>query len=260
MKQPLDLATARILLTNDDGVDAPGLKLLAKLVRRMAADVWIVAPETEQSASGHSLTLRRPLRLRKLSARRYAVDGTPTDAVLLAVMELLKDRPPDLVLSGINRGGNMGEDVTYSGTVSAAMEATLLGVPAVALSQDVRPGGKAAWGTSAAHLPDVLARLAAASWPRQVFINVNVPDVAADAVTGVRVVTQGRRKPGGALAEGRDPRGLPYYWIATTRAHEHHLRDSDLDAVYQHQAIAVTPMHLDLTHRPTLGPLGKVFR
>jgi 5'-nucleotidase len=260
MKEPLDLARARILLTNDDGVEAPGLKLLHKLVRRMAADVWIVAPETEQSASGHSLTLRRPLRLRKLSARRYAVDGTPTDAVLLAVMELMKDRPPDLVLSGINRGGNMGEDVTYSGTVSAAMEATLLGVPAVALSQDVRPGGEPAWATSAAHLPDILARLAAARWPRNVFINVNVPAIPADAVSGVRVVSQGRRKPGGALAEGRDPRGLPYYWIATTRMNEHHLSDSDLEAVYHHNAVAVTPMHLDLTHRPTLKPLAEVFQ
>lgn len=257
-KKPLDLRTARILLSNDDGIHAPGLKTLERVLRGIAKDVWVVAPEDEQSASSHSLTLRRPLRIRKLSRRRFAIDGTPTDSVLLAVMQVLKDRPPDLVLSGINRGGNMGEDVTYSGTVAAAMEAILLGIPAIALSQHVPPGGNARWSTAERHAREVLERLAAASWPRNVFINVNFPDVPPDEVEGIRVTTQGRRKPGGAILEGTDPAGRPYYWIGTTRAFEEHGQGSDLEAVYG-GAIAVSPMHLDLTHHSTLRALEEAF-
>jgi 5'-nucleotidase len=258
-KQPLDLASARVLLSNDDGIHAPGLKHLERIVRTLAKDVWVVAPESEQSASGHSLTIRRPLRIRQLSRRRFAVDGTPTDAVLLGVMQVMKGRPPDLVLSGINRGGNMGEDVTYSGTVAAAMEAALLGIPAVALSQNVAPGANARWSTAEAHAPEVLRRIAAASWPGSVFINVNFPDVPQEAVTGIAVATQGRRKPGGAVHEGKDPAGRPYYWIATTRAFVDHARGSDLEVVYG-GGIAVTPMHLDLTHHATLRSLDQAFR
>ena len=258
-KQPLDLSRARILISNDDGIHAPGLKHLERIARSLSKDVWVVAPETEQSATAHSLTLRRPLRIRKLSRRRFAVDGTPTDAVLLAIMQIMKDGPPDLVLSGINRGGNMGEDVTYSGTVAAAMEAALLGIPAIALSQHVPPGGNARWSASEAHAPEVLRRLAATSWPGGVFINVNFPDVPAEEVTGIRIATQGRRKPGGALQEGTDPAGRPYYWIATTRAFEDHAQGSDLEIVYG-GGIAVSPMHLDLTHHPTLATLEKAIR
>lgn len=257
-KGPLDLATARILISNDDGIHAPGLRHLERIARALAKDVWVVAPENEQSASAHSLTLRRPLRIRQLSRRRFAVDGTPTDAVLLAVTQILKKRPPDLVLSGINRGGNMGEDVTYSGTVAAAMEAALLGIPAIALSQHVPPGGNARWATAVAHSPEVLRRLAAASWPRSVFINVNFPDVEAEAVTGIRAAFQGRRKPGGAIVEGFDPAGRPYYWIATTRAFEEHALGSDLETVYG-GGIAVSPMHLDLTHHATLRQFERLF-
>lgn len=257
-KRPFDLAKARILLANDDGIHAPGMELLEKVVREVATDVWVVAPESEQSASGHSLTLRRPLRIRQLSERRFAVDGTPTDSVLLGVMEVMKDGPPDLVISGINRGGNMGEDVTYSGTVAAAMEATLLGIPAVALSQNVVPGGNAKWETAARHTPEVLERLARCSWPDSVFINVNFPDFAPEEVTGIRITTQGRRKPGGTIKHGVDPAGLPYYWIGTARAFEHHAEGSDLEAVYG-GAISVGPMHLDLTHHSTLAALEEAF-
>src|SRR5215470_11436338 len=134
LKAPLDLPTARILVTNDDGINAPGLKVLEKVARSLSRQVWVVAPEAEQSGAAHSLTLRRPLRVRRLSARRFAVDGTPTDCVLLAVHSIMPKRP-DLVLSGINRGSNLGEDITYSGTIAAAMEATLLEIPAIAMSQ-----------------------------------------------------------------------------------------------------------------------------
>lgn len=258
-KRPFDLSRARVLLSNDDGIHAPGLKHLERVMRGLARELWVVAPENEQSASSHSLTLRRPLRIRQLSRRRFAVDGTPTDSVLLGVKHILKERPPDLVISGINRGGNMGEDVTYSGTVAAAMEATLLGIPAVALSQHVPPGGNARWSTAEAHTPELMRRLAGASWPRGVFINVNFPDVPPEDVTGIRIATQGRRKPGGAIMEGNDPAGRPYYWIATTRAFEEHAQGSDLEIVYG-GGIAVSPMYLDLTHHPTLRELEQVFR
>ncbi|MET4699527.1 5'-nucleotidase [Constrictibacter sp. MBR-5] len=258
LKEPLDLSKARILISNDDGIHAPGLKHLEKIARSLSKDVWVVAPEDEQSAASHSLTLRRPLRIRKLSRRRYAVDGTPTDSVLLAVTQVMKDHPPDIVLSGINRGGNMGGDVIYSGTVAAAMEATLLGIPAIALSQHIPPGGNPRWATAEAHAADVIRRVADARWPDGVLININFPDVAADDVTGVRVTTQGRRKPGGLIQEGKDPAGRPYFWIGTARAFADHAEGTDLETVYG-GGISVTPLYMDLTHRTTVDALRKVI-
>ena len=145
---PLDLADARVLISNDDGIHAPGLKVLERVARRLFREVWVVAPESEQSAASHSLTMRRPLYLRRAGRRRFTVDGTPTDCVLIAIHQVLKDRPPDLVLSGINRGGNLGEDATYSGTVAAAMEGTLLGIRSIALSQLYEDGAEAPWATA----------------------------------------------------------------------------------------------------------------
>src|SRR3546814_5799062 len=145
---PVDLSAARILVSNGDGIEAPGSKGLERIAAALSDDVWVVAPETEQSGTGHSLTLRRPLRVRAVEERRYAVDGTPTDCVLLAINEILQARRPTLVLSGVNRGGNPGEDVTYSDTVAAAMDGTLLGVPSIALSQEYPVGGKEPWATA----------------------------------------------------------------------------------------------------------------
>ena len=257
--KPLGLGCARVLISNDDGIDAPGLKLLERVTRRLAREVWVVAPETEHSAASHSLTLRRPLRIRKLSGRRYAVDGTPTDSVLLAVNRVMRERPPDLVLSGVNRGGNLGEDVTYSGTVAAAMEGTLLGFPSVALSQMAEPGHPVKWATAERFLGEVLRRLAGAEWPANVLINVNFPDVVARSVTGLEVTRQGRRKIGDDLAEGRDPRGETYYWIGAQRNEDRVRRGTDIAAVSR-GAISITPLALDLTHGPTLkmlkGALG----
>jgi len=247
----------RILLSNDDGVDATGLKLLERIARGFSDDIWVVAPEIEQSGSSHSLTLRRPLRIRHLSERRYSVDGTPTDCVLMAVKHILADHPPDLVLAGINRGGNLGEDVTYSGTLAAAMEATLLGIPAIALSQH-REGRQTPWKTAETHAPGLIRRLIDAGWPPDVFINVNFPDVAADKVSGTEVGYQGRRKLGDHLEERIDPHGRPYYWIGALRREEASRKGSDLAAV-QRAAIAVTPLHLDLTHRSTLRHLKQAL-
>ena len=186
-----DLSNLRILISNDDGVNAPGIKVLERIARAISKDVWVVAPEQEQSAAGHSLTIRRPLRVRQLSRRRFAVDGTPTDAVLLGVNHVMKGKRPDLVLSGINRGSNLGEDVTYSGTVAAAMEATILGIPAIALSQFINHPHPVKWATAEYWAPDIIRRIMAVGWGRNVLMNVNFPDVLQSHVTGIEVTRQG---------------------------------------------------------------------
>ncbi|MGE0718191.1 MAG: 5'/3'-nucleotidase SurE [Alphaproteobacteria bacterium] len=255
----IDLSTARILVSNDDGINAPGIKVLEKVARSLSKDVWTVAPEEEHSGAGHSLTLRYPLRIRQVSRRRYAVDGTPTDAVLLGVRVLLKTKRPTLVLSGVNRGANLGEDVTYSGTVAAAMEGTQLGIPSIALSQAVRPGHPIYWGATEQHAADVIRKVCAVGWPKNTLINLNFPPVPPASVAGVQVTAQGRHKIGGALQEGKDPRGNAYYWIATTRDEDDGVEGTDLAAV-RAGFISVTPLYLDLTHRPTLKPLAEALR
>jgi 5'-nucleotidase len=255
---PIDLAKARILISNDDGIQAPGLKLLAKVARSLCRDVWVVAPEQEQSGASHSLTLHRPLRIRKVGPRRYAVDGTPTDCVLLAVNAIMRDKRPNLMLSGINAGGNLGEDVTYSGTIAAAMEATLLDVPSIAFSQHYTNGGKIKWATAAAYAAEVIRRLTIQPWPRQTLINVNFPDVAPERVAGVAATTQGRRKIGDNLSERIDPRGRPYYWIGPMRDESPSKPGTDLRAVLEGK-VSLTPVYLDLTNTTALSELRKVF-
>ena len=254
----MNLKKARVLLSNDDGIHASGLKTLEDAIRPLVGELWVVAPETEQSATSHSLTLRRPLRIRHISDHRYAVDGTPTDAVLLGVNEVMKDGPPDLILSGINRGGNLGEDVTYSGTVAAAMEGALLGIPSIALSQVYEDRHKVKWATAKTWMPKVLKQLLSAGWPKGIFMNVNFPDRTAAKVTGIEVCRQGRRKIGGELTRGVDPRGDEYFWIGPQRDEQKFLKGSDLAAVND-GAIAVTPLALDLTHSSILKTLkGKM--
>jgi 5'-nucleotidase len=202
--------------------------------------------------------LRLPLRIRSLSPRRFAVNGTPTDAVLLAVQHIMAERKPDIVLSGVNRGGNLGEDVTYSGTIAAAMEGTLLGVPSIALSQCTTSGEKTRWTPAEQHAPELIRKLVSVRWPKGVMMNVNFPDLPAERVGGIAVTAQGRRKIGGELERRLDPRGTPYYWISTMRTEEPSLAGSDLAAV-NGGAISVTPLSLDLTHKPTMRALKAVF-
>lgn len=245
----------RILLTNDDGIHAPGLELLEAIAARLSDDVWVCAPAEEQSGAGHSLTLHMPVRLRQFGDRRFAVTGTPTDAVNLALRKLFADRPPDLVISGINGGENLADDITYSGTISAAMEAALAGIPAVALSQAMRDGGHgfaAAEGWAA----KVLAPLIDVPKASRTVININFPALPAEAVKGIRVVRQGFHDYGrGSLVEGVDPRGRPYYWFGLEDI-EHTLdHGTDLEAVGDGY-IAVTPLQLDLTHHASLGTLA----
>lgn len=251
----------RILLTNDDGVHAPGLKVLETIARTLSDDIWIVAPSEEQSGAGHSLTLTRPLRIRKHGEKHYSVTGTPTDAVMMAVTHLMKDNLPDLVLSGVNRGANLAEDVTYSGTVSAAMEGAISGIRSIALSQvyarqgmgDTVPFACAqAWGEK------VLRPLLTVPHDPRMLVNVNFPAVDPDRVKGIRIVRQGFHTPGRTRAvEGVDPRGFRYYWFALGSS-DSAPEGSDLEAI-RADYITVTPLHYDLTHEGSLGPLAEAF-
>jgi len=258
LKAPLDLSKARILLSNDDGIHAPGLEVLEKIARTLSDDVWVVAPETEQSGASHSLTLHRPLRMREMGERRFAVDGTPTDCVLLAINHILKDRKPDLVLSGVNHGSNLGEDVTYSGTIAAAMEATLLGIAAIAMSQHLDPAQPALWQTALHWGPEGVRKAVSVGWPRNVLMNVNFPSVEPGLAQGIHVVRHGQRKVGDDLIERTDPRGRSYFWIGTLRGEADTLPDTDIGVVMD-KGIAITPLFLDLTHTPTLETLRTVF-
>ena len=247
----------RILVTNDDGINAPGLVTLEAIAAQLSDDVWVVAPAEEQSGAGHSLTLSKPVRVRTLNPRRFAVQGTPTDCVMLALGAVMKDARPDLILSGVNRGGNLAEDVTYSGTVSAAMEGCLAGIPSIALSQCMADysEGKEDFGAAAEHGAQIIRLVQTIAWPKGVLINVNFPPVAAEAVKGVRVTEQGFRDYGNIhLVERIDPRGFPYYWHGFGREMPTPGHETDLKAMHE-AMISVTPLHLDMTHYATMAAL-----
>jgi 5'-nucleotidase len=253
-----DLSKLRILLSNDDGIDAHGLMVLERIARQLSSDVWIVAPTVERSGAGHSLTIHDPLRPVQISERRYSISGTPTDCVMVAINHIMKDSPPDLVLSGINHGGNLGEDVHYSGTVAAAMEGVLLGIPSVALSQVWSDGANIQWETAEQFAPDVIRRVCAVGWGKNVLINVNFPDRSPGQVKGITPATQGKHKLGDDLVLRHDPRGRPYLWIGSRRASDLSVDGTDLKAVEQGY-VTVTPLNVDLTHAPTMTALGQVF-
>lgn len=252
----------RILLTNDDGVNAAGLKVLERLASRFSDDIWTVAPTEEQSGAGHSLTLTQPVRLRRLGERRFCVTGTPTDAVMMAISHIMKDHRPDLILSGVNRGANLAEDVTYSGTVSAAMEGALAGIPSIALSQgyaregmgDTVPFGAAeAWGE------EVLRPLLSTTLEARTLVNVNFPALAPEAVKGIRVTQQGLRDYGRLrIVERTDPRGYNYFWFGLGPMIETPSHSTDLEAIADGY-VTVTPLHLDLTHVPSLVKLSGLY-
>ena len=247
----------RILLTNDDGIHAPGLAVLERVAKALSDDVWIVAPETEQSGASHSLTLHNPLRLREIGPQRFAVLGTPTDCVAMGVLEVLKDKRPDLILSGVNRGSNLADDVTYSGTIAGAMEGTILGVPSIALSQAYTSGAgsRTPWDTAEYHAPGLVKRLVASGWPSDVLININFPDVLPKEVQGTEVTVIGRRDQSLLTVDGRvDPRGVPYYWLGFKRRPGKPGDGTDLKAI-ERKFISVTPLHLDLTDRDALQDL-----
>ena len=208
-----------------------------KIARSLSDDVWVVAPENEQSGASHSLTLTSPLRLRKLDERRYAVSGTPTDCVMMACLHILKDQPPELVLSGVNWGSNLADDVTYSGTIAGAMEGCALNIPSIALSQCYEEGDRHAidWSPAKVHGPSTVAALVKAGWPAGTLININFPGCPAEQVRGVKLVPQGKYDLQSTEIEERiDARQRPYYWIGLRRRKAVPPADSDVGAVYAH--------------------------
>ncbi|MDE8652687.1 5'/3'-nucleotidase SurE [Novosphingobium album (ex Liu et al. 2023)] len=252
----------RILLTNDDGINAPGLYVLEKIAAKLSDDIWIVAPSEEQSGAGHSLTLTRPVRMREHAPRRFSVTGTPTDAVTMALRKALPG-PPDLILSGVNRGANLGDDVTYSGTVSAAMEGALAGIRSIALSQVyAKEGmGNAVSFDAAEHWGEkVLRPLVDTAFASRTLVNVNFPPIGAGEVKGIRVVRQGFHDyERGSVVEGTDPRGFPYFWFGLHGIQHTLGADTDLEAI-DAGYISVTPLHVDLTHEASLGTLAERYR
>ena len=250
----------RILLTNDDGIHAEGLQVLERVARRFSDDVWVVAPETDQSGFAHSLSLSDPLRMRKLSDKHYAVRGTPTDCVIMAVRQLMPE-PPDLILSGINAGSNVADDVTYSGTIAGAMEGTLIGIRSIALSQGysvVEEGRTVRWETAEQHAPSVLEKVMNLPLPQNVFLNLNFPNCAPEDVRGVAVTNQGRLSHGLQLEERQDGRGFPYYWLRFGRALLD-IRDGTDIAALKNNMISVTPLHMDLTAYAVKDQIAKAL-
>jgi 5'-nucleotidase len=250
----VNLKQTRILISNDDGVNAEGIGVLERIARTLSDDVWVVAPAHEQSGAGHSLSLHAPLRYHQVAERRFAVVGTPTDAVLLGVMEILKDKRPGLMLSGINRGSNLAEDVTYSGTVSAAMEATLLEIPAIAFS-NVAVDGVVNWATPEAFTAQIIRKLVTLTWPHGVLMNVNFPALPPEQVKAIISCAQGRRKLDDNLHRRIDPHGKPYIWIGGQRMEPF----SDEPMADYRQIldgyITVTPLDLDLTNYTLLADM-----
>ena len=248
----------RILLTNDDGIHAEGLAVLERIARQISDDVWVVAPETDQSGLAHSLTLSEPLRLRQIDDRHFALRGTPTDCVIMGVRHVLPEAP-DLILSGVNSGANMADDVTYSGTVAGAMEGTLLGVKAIALSQEYEYEGDrriVPWETAEA--PALIKKLIEAGWPEGVLLNLNFPNCDPDEVKGTRVTAQGKLSHDARLDERRDGRGFPYFWLQFGRTKAEVASDSDIAAI-RADYISVTPLQLDLTAQKARAELSKAL-
>ncbi|MEM7767438.1 MAG: 5'/3'-nucleotidase SurE [Pseudomonadota bacterium] len=243
----------KILLTNDDGIHAPGLRVLETIARTVSEDITIVAPELEQSGKARAVTLTEPVRVRHLDARTHAISGTPTDCVLLAMRELM-DTPPDLILSGVNKGQNIAEDTTYSGTIAAAMFGMQHKVPSVAFSQsqNFRHRRSCPWETAEAFGPGVLKQLLAQGWPDDVVINVNFPDRAPEDVAGVQFTRQGFRDEQIIRTERReDLRGNDYYWIGYRGTLSDPDQGTDLRAIYDGY-VSVSPLHVDLTHNGVL--------
>ena len=251
----------RILVTNDDGAGAHGLSVLHQIAKALSDDVWIVAPEMNQSGASHALTLQVPLRYREIGDRAYAVRGTPADCVIMGVRHVLKDQPPDLVLSGVNHGANLAEDVTYSGTIAGAMEGTLLGVRSIAMSLTIGfdPQGRQHWKTPLEHGPAIVRQLLEAGWPKCMLMNVNYPDLAPADVAGVAATRQGHRDQGGLHIEERsDTWGDPYFWVGFERRRSDPPQGTDLWAI-ANGMISVTPLSLNLTHEETRTRLESVL-
>jgi 5'-nucleotidase len=253
----------RILCTNDDGIHAPGLKVIEEIARALSDDVWIVAPELDQSGVSHSLSLNDPLRLREVGPRHFAVRGTPTDCVIMGAKHILGEKGPDLVLSGVNKGRNVAEDVVYSGTIAGALEGTILGLPSFALSQEFSAAtrDKPLWDTALRFGPQIVRRVLDAGVPKNTVINVNFPACAPDDVKGISIARQGKRNLGFlAVDERRDGRGNPYFWIGFERTAVQDAPEQGTDlAALAARYVSVTPLRLDRTDEVCSGTLSAIL-
>lgn len=255
------LKNPRILLTNDDGIDAPGLALLERVARHFSDDIWVVAPAFEQSAASRALSIRDPLRVDRRDDRHIAVIGTPTDSVMMAVLELVEGKRPDLVLSGVNKGQNLAEHITLSGTIAAAIQGMEMEIPSVALSQTYpfTEEGVIHWETAETHAVPVLEKLFAAKWPEDVLINVNFPDCSPEEVERVEITRMGRRDADLInIHKRQDPGGREYHWLGFNGRLSTPPDGTDLHSIYQ-KRISITPLHMDLTHYKTLAALNAKF-
>ncbi len=250
----------RILVTNDDGIHAEGLQVLERIAREISDDVWVVAPEQEQSGAGHSLTLHLPVRVRKIEAKRFAISGTPTDCVLLALKEIIpaSKKTKTLVLSGVNHGSNVGDDITYSGTIAAAMEGTILGVPSIALSSLCTDKDKVQWNTAEKYAPDIIKKLIASGWAKNTLINVNFPDCPAGKVKGIKVCPHGKRIVTVNLSERADPKGRPYFWLGGERDNTPEEAGVDIDYLHTNH-VTITPIGMDLTDYNSMAKISAIF-
>ncbi|MGB7285766.1 MAG: 5'/3'-nucleotidase SurE [Salaquimonas sp.] len=238
----------RILITNDDGIHAPGLQSLIRIAKKFTDDVWVCAPETDQSGLAHSLTLSEPLRLRRVADKHFALKGTPTDCVIMGVRELMPE-PPDLILSGVNSGQNIADDVTYSGTVAGAIEGTMLGIRSIALSQAYQWGDglrTVPWETVEAHAPEIIEKLLDMEFPKRTCINVNFPNCMPDEVEGIEITRQGSFTHGLFMEKRHDGRGFPYYWLRFGRERDNAAQGTDINALDE-KRISITALKLDLT-------------
>lgn len=249
----------RVLIVNDDGIDAPGIILLEQVMRQFTDDIWVVAPDEERSGAGHSISTTLPIRVKQRDERHFAVKGTPTDCALVGIYELVKGKKPDILVSGINRGPNLAEDMTYSGTASAAMEGALLGIPAIALSLVFRPPAQPVWECAEANAAKVIARLLRYDWKPGMIVNVNFPDCPPEEVTGIRITSQGQRPPGAFIPEPRvDARHVPYYWVRIALPDGGHAPGNDLQAILDKE-ISITPIQLDMTSYQEIPALTALF-
>ena len=249
----------RILLTNDDGVHAEGLAVLERIARTLSDDVWIVAPETDQSGLAHSLTLSEPLRLRQVSEKHFALRGTPTDCVIMGVKEVLGGKKPDLVLSGVNNGANMADDVTYSGTIAGAIEGTLQGIKSFSISQAANyvDGERLIpWEIVETFAPELLKKLIKVEMPDWSFMNLNFPNCKQEDVQGISVTAQGKLDFGINVEKRSDGRGLPYYWLKFDSRKGDFREGTDIHALKENK-ISVTPLKLDLTDYDLLDRIQK---
>lgn len=240
----------KILITNDDGISAPGIAVLERIAKTLAedADVWVVAPEADESGVSHALSMVDPIRLRKIDDRHYAMTGTPTDCIIMAVRKLMPE-PPDLVLSGVNSGHNIAQYVTYSGTVAGALEGTILGIRSIAVSQHYnyeQSVRNVPWEVVEEHGPALIAKLIKADMPADTLLNVNFPSCPSSKVEGVRVTEQGRIDHSLTMTEHIDGRNKPYYWLSFFRGDERPNAQSDIQALHDNY-ISVTPLKLNLT-------------